>query len=304
VREERGKVILYSEESTSFREFPFSARTVIRWGAFAAAGAVIFSVALGWAFANLFKDYRLTALQRANRRMHAQLQKLQDRVQNLQSRLVDLEKADNELRLFVNLPPIDSDVRSVGVGGNASSIFDELATGPDQGVENISSYLDELERRIQLAFESRREIEEKFRENQELIKHTPSIRPVVGGRITSGFGYRLDPFIERIRHHDGVDIAAPQGTQVFAAADGVVEKVVTRARRGRGYGKEVIIDHGFGIKTRYAHLSRVLVRKGQKVRRWDVIGLVGQTGRARGPHLHYEVLVNGRPTNPLDYILN
>jgi murein DD-endopeptidase MepM/ murein hydrolase activator NlpD len=114
----------------------------------------------------------------------------------------------------------------------------------------------------------------------------------------------LDPLIGKIRHHDGVDLAAPQGTQVFAAADGVVESVAARSSLSPGYGREVIIDHGFGFKTRYSHLSQVLVRPGQKVSRWDVIGLVGQTGRATGPHLHYEVLVNGLPVNPLDYILD
>ncbi len=303
MREEQVKLILYSVRDSSFRELCLSGKTLLTWGGMAVVVVIFLSIVLAWAMSSLLKDYRMANLERSNRRMQTELQRLQDRVKTLHSKLGELEKADNDLRLLVNLPPIDADVRNMGVGGNESSVFDfDAAQGA--GLDNLSSYLDELERRIQLAFESRAEIEERFRENQELLKHVPSIRPVVGGRVTAGFGYRLDPLIGKIRHHDGVDLAAPQGTQVFAAADGVVESVAARSSLSPGYGREVIIDHGFGFKTRYSHLSQVLVRPGQKVSRWDVIGLVGQTGRATGPHLHYEVLVNGLPVNPLDYILD
>ncbi|MDZ7374875.1 MAG: M23 family metallopeptidase [candidate division KSB1 bacterium] len=304
MREEHIKLILYSVRDSDFRELSLSGKTLLTWGGALVVAIIFVSIVLAWVISTLLKDYKMAHLERTNRKMQTEIQKLQERVKSLHSRLGELEKADNDLRLLVNLPPIDTDVRNVGVGGNESSVFDDLDPTQGPGVDNLSAYLDELERRIQLAFESRAEIEEKFRENQELLRHIPSIRPVVGGRIAAGYGYRLDPLIGKIRHHDGVDLAAPQGTQVFAAADGVVESVAARSSLSPGYGREVIINHGFGFKTRYAHLSRVLVQPGQKVSRWDVIGLVGQTGRATGPHLHYEVLVNGLPVNPLDYILD
>ena len=305
MRDRLGKVILYSTGETDYREWTFRTSRIAWYLAGFAFVVAVITVSLSVALSSLIRDYRVTSLRKANQSLLSELKQMRSKVTDLETKLASLERTDNDLRLFVNLPPIDDDVRSMGVGGNVHPALEDVRLGEaGRDVMALDSYLDQLERRVQLAFESRREIEEKYKENSELLKHTPTIRPVVGGRITSGFGYRLDPFIERIRHHDGVDIAAPQGTQVFAAADGVVEKVVTRAVRGRGYGKEVIINHGNGIKTRYAHLSRVLVRPGQKVKRWDVVGLVGQTGRARGPHLHYEVIVNGRPTDPMAYILN
>ena len=138
----------------------------------------------------------------------------------------------------------------------------------------------------------------------ENLKHTPSIRPVRDGRISEKYGYRIDPFKDVQRHHNGIDVAAPTGSQVYASAAGVVVMAKSSYRVGQGYGKEVIIDHGDGVRTRYAHLSKVLVKKGLTVKRWEVVGLVGETGRSTGPHLHYEVMMSGKPVNPFSFIIN
>ena len=163
--------------------------------------------------------------------------------------------------------------------------------------------IDQLERRIKLLVESKEDIDSKIKKDKHKLKHTPSIRPIRGGRVTDFFGMRLDPFIEKIKMHHGLDIAAQVGTPVYASAAGVVRLVKNIYRRNKGYGKEVVIDHGNGLKTRYAHLSKINIRKGQKVNRWDVIAYVGRTGRATGPHLHYEVIVEGKQVDPLQYIL-
>jgi len=139
----------------------------------------------------------------------------------------------------------------------------------------------------------------RLEKQSEELRRIPSIRPVDFGYISSGFGDRLDPFTGRVGRHEGVDFSARKGAKVFATADGVVRK----AGYEHGYGYTVEIDHGNGIVTRYAHNGKIFVRYGQKVKRGDVIALVGSSGRSTAPHLHYEVRVGGIPQNPLKFIL-
>jgi murein DD-endopeptidase MepM/ murein hydrolase activator NlpD len=140
---------------------------------------------------------------------------------------------------------------------------------------------------------------QKLNAKRSLLAATPSIRPLDGWK-TSGFGYRISPFTNRKELHKGLDIAAPKGRPIIAPADGRV----TYAGRNGSYGYMVAIKHGYGIVTRYGHLSKMLKKKGEKVERGEVIALVGSTGRSTGPHLHYEVRLNGVPVNPEKYILN
>jgi len=150
-----------------------------------------------------------------------------------------------------------------------------------------------MERELTLLFEN-------MASQRDLLQATPSIRPAGGGWVSSGFGYRVDPFTGRKRLHKGLDFAAMTGTPVYAPADGVV----SYAGREGGYGKIVSIDHGYGLVTRYAHNSRLNVKTGERVKRWQKIAEVGSTGRSSGPHLHYEVRVNGVPVDPENYILS
>jgi hypothetical protein len=164
--------------------------------------------------------------------------------------------------------------------------------------------LSQLEAHLSKTQALQKTIVAKFELRRKQLEHIPSIKPLLSGRITDLFGKRKDPFVYRTRHHQGLDIGAPRGTEVFAPANGVVEFVKTSYRRNRGYGRAVVINHGYGIKTLYGHLSEVKVKAGQKIERWDIVGLVGETGRATGPHLHYEVWVDGEATDPLRFILN
>ena len=171
--------------------------------------------------------------------------------------------------------------------------------------EKVSTYLDNLEEKFKKAKKVQDIIEKKYLLTDQEIKHIPSIRPVQGAKITDKFGKRKDPFMRRrVKHHNGIDLSSGYGAKIYAAADGVVEVTRTRYRLNKGYGRIVIIDHGFGYKTLYGHLSKVRVKRGQKVKRWHVIGLSGDTGRATGPHLHYEVWRNGYSQNPEEYMLN
>jgi murein DD-endopeptidase MepM/ murein hydrolase activator NlpD len=166
-------------------------------------------------------------------------------------------------------------------------------------IRSLELTIDSLTRRASLQEQSLQELYELLKDQESLLSSTPSIWPSRGW-ITSGFGYRVSPFTGEKQLHEGIDISAPSGTKVFAPADGVVTNTSTE----EGYGKVVAINHGYGIVTRYAHNSEIKVKVGQRVRRGEQISTIGNTGRSTGPHVHYEVRVNGIPVNPMRYVLN
>jgi murein DD-endopeptidase MepM/ murein hydrolase activator NlpD len=177
-----------------------------------------------------------------------------------------------------------------------------------EGVSGLTSELSrdlgKIHRQIQLEKASLDEINAKLNERDDWVNRFPSINPILGGRITSRFGWRIDPFTKKHAHHDGIDIPMPNGTSIIATADGVVKAVRISYTLNKNYGREIIIDHGYGYETRYAHCSKILVKRGEKVERWQPIGEVGETGKATGPHLHYEVIFKGERQNPEHYILD
>ena len=154
-----------------------------------------------------------------------------------------------------------------------------------------------LSRQVNLELNSYKSIYEKVQEDISRISKIPSIRPVNGGYLNSSYGYRIDPFDDIRRFHQGQDITVAKGTPIYAPADGTVK----RAYYVGGFGNHIKIDHGSGYTTVYAHLSKFKVRHGQKVKRGDIIGYTGNTGRSTAPHLHYEIHYYGSPQNPLDY---
>ncbi len=194
------------------------------------------------------------------------------------------EQMDNRFRSAINLQLVPADVRKMGVGG-----YQPATVAPE---------VDELLRRANFARQSLLEIDRAVSTQQDRIRHLPSIWPVQGW-VTSGFGNRKDPFSGRYEFHEGMDIVAPRGTPIVATADG---RVISSGWRA-GYGRTVEIDHGWGIRTFYAHCQTVRVSPGKMVKRGEVIATVGATGLATGNHLHYGVMVNGRWVNPADYIL-
>ncbi len=175
----------------------------------------------------------------------------------------------------------------------------ELAVSDNKDYKSLAIRIDKSLKDAQLREQSVLDLWETLSERQSLLNATPNIRPAKGW-FTSRFGYRVSPFTGRAALHAGLDIAAAPGSPVYAPADGMV----TFAGYDEGYGKMVTIDHGYGVTTRYGHNAQVYVQVGQKVSRWDVIASVGNTGRSTGPHLHYEVRVNGVPRDPALYILD
>jgi murein DD-endopeptidase MepM/ murein hydrolase activator NlpD len=258
-------------------------------------------------FTDAYHNVRLASLSQTNQILNNQLQQLNSKVSRIETEMQVLERDADAMRMKNGLSRVDEDFRRVGTGG-ASEENAELNLLPADllgQTSQITLAVEELARRMKLHVQNVSEVSVKMKEDSIRIKHIPSIRPVLerDGHVTDKYGMRIDPFIERSKHHNGLDISAEPGTEVFSAAAGRVEKAESVYTPGVGYGKHVVIDHENGYKTLYGHLSQVMVRAGQKVDRWNVIGLVGDTGRATGPHLHYEVSFDGKPLNPERNIL-
>jgi murein DD-endopeptidase MepM/ murein hydrolase activator NlpD len=170
----------------------------------------------------------------------------------------------------------------------------------DKDYASLVVRIDKAVKDTQLKEQSVIDLWESLTERQSLLNATPNIKPVHGGWITSHFGYRVSPFSGKTSLHAGLDIAVAAGSPVFAPADGVV----VFASYDESYGKLVSIDYGYGVTTRFGHLSQIYVQAGQRVNKWDVVAAVGNTGRSTGPHLHYEIRINGTPVDPANYILD
>jgi len=307
MRDKKIKLIYFSLQGSEAREISLSWKRIVSL-VFSSFVVMLLlegsSIAL---FTDFYHNARIEALDKSNHQLSSQLKAMGEKVYRIENQMQVIEKQDDDLRVFADLPKIDTDLREVGVGGTSGEDNTAMSMLPAElshKTAELHGILDRLERRISLSVENHREVKNRLAENQQRINHYPTIRPILTGRLTDKFGMRLDPFIERRKHHDGIDISAEVGTEVYAAAAGVVEKAITNYEPFNGYGKEVIIDHGYGFKTRYGHLSEVLVHPGQRVNRWDMVGKVGETGRATGPHLHFEVLRDNVAVNPESYILN
>ncbi len=210
-----------------------------------------------------------------------------------------MEEFDQPMGQRSSLEELEKQDAEVAGKKQLSEVRGELAVQPGKDYQVLAIRIDRAIRETQLREQSVIDLWELLSERQNLLAATPNIRPARGWS-TSKFGYRMSPFTGRASFHSGLDLAAAPGSPVFAPADGVISFV----GYDDGYGKQVAIDHGYGVTTRYGHLSTSYVQMGQRVARWDVVAAVGSSGRSTGPHLHYEVRVNGVPRNPALYILD
>lgn len=213
-------------------------------------------------------------------------------ITELESQLGGQQERFQKLAIVAGLSELAPDGEA-GIGGSEPTLS-ELMPGDELGASLLS-----LELQMERMNEGMGQLENKLDERRSLISSTPAITPIKG-LLTSGFGFRTDPFSGRRAFHRGIDIIAPLGRELRATGDGIV----TKAGRDSGLGKAVFISHGFGISTRYGHMSKILVKEGQEVKRGEAIGVIGSTGRSTGTHAHYEVWVDGKPTDPLGYILD
>ncbi|UCE06216.1 MAG: peptidoglycan DD-metalloendopeptidase family protein [bacterium] len=304
MREKRIKLIFFSLRGSEVRDFDLSWQKILLFSTMLVIILIILVGAVVGLLTNFYQNSRITTLQKTNQILKNQLGEMRRTIDKVTADMQKIETYDDDQRLIAGLDKIDKDMRHAGRGGPSYEFANEanaLTRETRDEITNIKIRVDQLERRIQLALESQNEINQVLEKKQEKLQHLPTINPVRKGRITDKFGNRIDPFVERPKQHTGIDIAAPAGTPIRATAHGVVEIVHQRYSPNRNYGKYIVINHGFGKETLYAHLSKIFVKPGQRIERWDIVGEVGETGRATGPHLHYEVRENGIPVDPLKY---
>lgn len=258
-------------------------------------------VVLAWI---LFDSPKELHLKRENAQLKKQYELLNRDLERVETVLRDIEKRDDNIyRQILEAEPISKNVRSAGVGG--VNRYTQL-----EGFENSSlvvesaKRLDKIAKRLYVQSKSFDDVIEMAKNKEEMLAAIPAVQPVPNKnlkRMASGYGYRIHPIYKVRKMHYGMDFSAPTGTEIFATGNGRVEKTVNTRR---GFGKHVIIDHGYGYKTLYGHMSKINVRKGQVVKRGDVIGLVGNTGISSAPHLHYEVIKDGKKINPANFYFN
>jgi murein DD-endopeptidase MepM/ murein hydrolase activator NlpD len=243
---------------------------------------------------------RSVRLRQENIRLEQQLGELNGRLTTLADTLSRIAQRDARIRVLANLDPIDPQVQAAGIGGPSEAGPAGVAESPAiRQSHEIRVDLNALIRRANLLASSFREATDSLATHSARLAATPSIMPTQGWLTSAFSSMRTHPILHIARPHEGIDVTAPMGTPIEAPAAGVVIESGWES----GYGNTITIDHGYGIVTKFAHTSKILVREGQRVSRGQRIALVGNSGLATGPHLHYEVHVNGRPVDPLRYVL-
>lgn len=243
-------------------------------------------------------------LREQNANLRENYRQLRDHIKSIQQQMLELEKRDNDVyRAIFEANPVPDSARAKEFA-NQLEIMSVERIKDNQLVAAIDATLKNLTSRIEAQKKSYDEVDKLVKNKEQLLSHTPAIQPVSNkdlNRIASGFGYRIDPVYKTTKFHAGLDFAAPQGTPIYATANGTIS---TAGNTGNGYGNHVIINHGYGYETLYGHMVRIKVRNGQAVKRGEVIGWVGSTGKSTGPHLHYEVHKNRQKIDPIYFFYN
>ena len=213
------------------------------------------------------------------------------------------QRDDNIYRVIFEADPIPSSIRKAGFGG-VNRYKDIRNFSNSELVIEVAKKADKLSKQLYIQSKSFDEVINLAKNKADMLASIPAIQPIANkdlGRVASGYGYRIHPIYKTRKLHTGMDFTAPQGTPIYSTGDGKIEKV---RRSRKGYGNHVIIDHGYGYQTLYAHMKKYIVYRGQKVKRGEIIGYVGSTGTSVAPHLHYEVMKNKRKINPVNYYYN
>jgi len=303
VNKKKYTIMILPDETTRVRKYRIP-RTMVR-------GILVILAFLVLGLGYLVTDYygvkkmvaELDRLRLEARQQQQQLVTFAKSFDDLQGEMTRLRQFDMKLRVMADLDGVVYPEQIMGIGGENPEPFNplegELSFQDQAIISSMNKSLDRLKTEVSIQERSFQELVEYLEDQKSLLASTPSIWPVKGW-LTSIFGYRTSPFTGRREMHKGLDIATRNGTPIISPADGLV---VFAGREG-GFGNMIVIDHGYGITTRYGHCSSLDAKLGQKIKRGDVIARVGNTGRSTGPHVHYEVAVNGVSVNPSRYILN
>lgn len=278
-------------------------KKLLRAFGFLATATVFASVIVLLAY-NFFDSPKEKQLKRDLEETSLQLEILKQRAGQVETVLRDIQERDNTIyRVIFEADPIPSSVREAGYGG--VDRYKKLSDYYNADLlVDVTKRIDKLSKQLYVQSKSFDEVFDLVKNKSAMMAAIPAIQPVANRdlkRMASGYGWRIHPIYKTEKFHAGMDFTAPVGTEIHATGNGVVEKVELD---GRGYGNNVFINHSYGYESVYGHMSKILVRPGQKISRGDLIGYVGNTGTSTGPHLHYEVRKNGNPLNPVNFYYN
>ena len=300
----KNKNYKYNPETLDYEEVNLSVWDKFKKLSYYLIASIVFSfLILSIAFYNI-RSYIQEEAAKENQSLRQEITSFNKDLNLILEVLGDIQlRDDNIYRAIFETDPYPDHKRQLGTGGNSMKYkkYENMEYG-DLVIE-ISKKIELIEKKLASQSKSFDQVFDLTKEKQKMIKSIPSIQPVSNRdltRIASGFGLRMHPIYKILKMHKGMDFTAPIGTEIYATGDGVVERVGWVG----GYGKTIMINHGFGYKTRYAHCCKYKCRKGQKVKRGDLIGFVGNTGQSTGPHLHYEVFKNKKQINPVNFFFN
>ncbi|MGZ0015114.1 M23 family metallopeptidase [Yeosuana sp. AK3] len=291
----------YDSESLSYRKIERKKRTTVKYAFMFLLGSALFGFLFVFIASQYVESPKERALKRELQNAQLQFQLLNKKMEEAETVLANVADRDNNIyRVYFEANPIPDEQRKAGFGG--INRYKNL-----EGFDNskliieTNKRLDVLQKQIVVQSKSLDEIAILAEEKEKLLSAIPAIQPVKNEdlkRMASGFGVRSDPFTKARKMHWGMDFTAPKGTPIYATGDGVIERADNKAT---GYGNHIRINHGYGYESLYAHLYKYNVRKNQKVRRGDLIGFVGSTGRSEAPHCHYEIFKDGQRINPINF---
>lgn len=291
----------YDSETLSYKEVKRSKKTTFKYISLFVISSGCFALLFVIIGGLYFQSPKEKSLERELTNLLFQYDILTKKIDNAYQVLENVEQRDNNLyRHYFETNPIPEEQRRAGFGGiNRYKKYEGYDNS--QLVIESAKRIDILEKAIVVQSKSLDEIATLAKNKEQLLSAIPAIQPIKNSdltRMASGFGWRRDPFTKARKFHKGMDFTAKRGTPVYASGDG---KITRADSRSSGYGKHIRIDHGYGYVSLYAHLNGYNVRRGQKVKRGDVIGFVGSTGRSQAPHLHYEIAKDGRKINPVNF---
>lgn len=291
----------YDPETLSYRKIERKKRTTFKYAAMFILASALFGFIFVFVSSQYIESPKERELARELQNMELQYELLNKRMDDAIAALENVEERDNAIyRLYFEANPIPDEQRRAGFGGiNRYKKFE----GYDNTklISETNQRLDVLEKAIVIQSKSLDEIAMLAEDKEKFLESIPAIQPINNvdlTRMASGYGYRTDPFTKVRKFHFGMDFTAPRGTPIYATGDGVVRRADNRST---GFGKHIRIDHGYGYTSLYAHLYKYNVKVNQRVKRGDLIGFVGSTGRSEAPHLHYEIMKDGNRINPINF---
>ena len=294
----------FNPNTLRVEQVPLTRKEIVRGLVVRLVSIVAIGATSVWLFDQVFQSPADRAREREIAFLEKQLQEMRGTVGEMEAALEDMARRDDAVyRTILGVQPVPAHLRNPGVGGT-DRFADVRGHVHSADVADLKTRIASLQRAVAAQSKSLDEVTGMALEYEKRLESIPAIQPVRNEdlrRMAGGWGYRIHPIYNVRKFHYGMDFSAPEGTEVFATGDGEVVKV---KRLYNGYGRHVVIRHGFGYETLYAHLSATSVRVGDQVKRGQVIGLVGSTGTSTSPHLHYEVHKNGEKVNPAHYYFN